>query len=456
MSILQNDRFWVLQRIKSVRNPFVLFLPFLFLYIVFVLVMYSIPNRGDEPRYFRYANNILNHLLLKPAQSLDLTNGPGYPILMLPFVALHLPKICIILMNAVFHYLSIVFLFKALQQFLTFKKTLAFSIFWGCYYIAYQQMFSATTETTTMFLMSLLIFFLTKAYLKKSIKNTKKYIFLSGFTLGYIVLIKVIFGYVVLTLLGSLFLLWCFNRKKINYRKGLLVLSISFLTFVPYLAYTYYLTGKIFYFGAASDTLYWMSSPYQGEFGDWKGSLDLNAVEFGNYNIPGSDDSLVAHHKRDFDEVYQLKDGIEQGEMFQKIAIRNIKAHPLKYGQNIFYNIGRIFFHYPFSYAVQRPKTLFVLPINGILVTFILICLIPTLMFWRRIFFPLRLLLFVALLYLGASSLVSAETRMLTIVVPILIFWFGYIIQKTIKIEIGKEWNYGNKVQDKTSHKSQL
>ena len=204
----------------------------------------------------------------------------------------------------------------------------------------------------------------------------------------------------------------------------------------------------MFYFGAASDTLYWMSSPYEGEYGDWKGSLDLNPVEFGNYNIPGSDDSLVAHHKKDFDEVYKLKGDIAQGDMFQKIAIQNIKSRPLKYGQNIFYNIGRIFFHYPFSYAVQRPKSLFVMPLNGILVTFILICLLPTLVFWRKILFPLRLLLFMAILYLGASSLVSAETRMLTIIVPIIIFWFGYIIQKTVRLEIPKEWLGKNKTQD--------
>lgn len=445
MSLLENDRFSVFKNGKMIKNPFAMFLPFLFLYVVFVSVMYSIPNRGDEPRYFRYANNLLLHLSLKPATSLDLTNGPGYPILILPFVALHLPKICIILMNAVFHYLSVVFLFKALRQFVTFKKALGFSIFWGCYYIAYQQMFSVTTETTTMLLMSLLIFFLTKAYQQNAISGSKKYIFLSGFILGYIVLIKVIFGYVVLVMLIFLFLIWLLNRKLVNYRKGLIILSIAFLTFTPYLLYTYYLTGKVFYFGAASDTLYWMSSPYPGEYGDWKGSLELNEVEFGNYNIPGSDDSLVAHHKKDFDEVYKLKDGIKQGEMFQKIAIQNIKAHPLKYGQNIFYNIGRIFFHYPFSYAVQRPKTLFVLPINGIIVTFILICLLPTLVFWRKILFPLRLLLFIAVLYLGASSLVSAETRMLTIIVPILIFWFGYIIQKTVKFEILKEWTEKDK-----------
>ncbi len=440
MSGKLNNKLNSMKSIQITKNPFLLFLPFLFLYVVFVLVMYSVPNRGDEPRYFRYANNLLQHLYSNSASSLDLTNGPGYPVLILPFVALHLPKICIILMNAVFHYLSIVFLFKSLQQFVTFRKALIFSFLWACYYIAYQQMFSVTTETVTMFLMSLLIFFIVKAYNQKSIKGTRKYIFLSGFILGYIVLIKVIFGYVVLFMLASLFLLWIFNKKSINYRRGLVILLIAFATFTPYLIYTYYLTGRVFYFGAASDTLYWMSSPYQGEYGDWKGSLGLNPVDYGNYNIPGSDDSLVAHHKKDFDEIYNLKGDIEQGDRFQKIAINNIKSHPFKYAQNVFFNMGRIFFHYPFSYAVQRPKSLYVMPANGIILTFILLCLIPTLLYWRKIIFPLRFLLFIALLYLGASSLVSAETRMLTIIVPILIFWFGYIVQKTIKLNINQEW----------------
>jgi len=425
--------------IKLTRNPFILFLPFLIIYIVFVLLLYSPKKGGDEWRYFDFANNLLNGFYSPGGANINLTNGPGYPLLLVPFLLFHLPKVCVVLLNAVFHYLSVVFLFKALQQFVSMRKAIIFSLFWACYYVAYQNMPSAVTETFTMFLVSILIFFCTRAFATKEISEVKKDIFFAGLILGYIVLTKVIFGYVVLVMLIGILFLWIFNKKAANYRKGVIILSIAFITFTPYLVYTYHLTGRVFYLSTADDALYWMTSPYHGEYGDWKGTLDQNPVDLGNYNIPGAGDTLIAHHKEDFDKINELKGELAKGDLYKKIAIQNIKSYPLNYGKNIFFNIGRIFFHYPFSYAVQRPKSLFVMPINGIILTFILLCMIPTLVFWRRIIFSLRFFLFIAFLYLGASSLVSAETRMITIIVPILIFWFAYIIQKTVKLNL-RDW----------------
>jgi 4-amino-4-deoxy-L-arabinose transferase-like glycosyltransferase len=418
------------------KNPYLLFSPFLLFYVLFVLFLHSNIISGDEHRYIFYAHNLLNGFYSPPAPDIVLTSGPGYPIILMPFIALHLPKICMALMNAVFHYLTIIFLFKTLQQFVSYKKTLIFSLFWACYYVAYQKIFLVNTEIFTMFLISLFIFYLVKAFNKTGFKETKKYIFLSGIILGFIVLTKVIFGLVVsLMILGSGLLL-IIKRNVINYRKGVIILIIAFATFLPYLIYTYHITDRVFYWGTGSDNLYWMSTPYAGEYGDWKGPLTLNPLEYGNYNIPGADDTLIAHHQKDYDEIYKLKGGLEQDDAFKKIAINNIKSHPFKYAQNIFFNIGRIVFHYPFSYAVQRPKPLFVMPINGIIFTLIIICLFPTLINWRKIIFPIRFMLFLAFLYLGGSALLSAETRMFTIIVPILLFWIAYIAQKSMVFKL--------------------
>ena len=49
------------------------------------------------------------------------------------------------------------------------------------------------------------------------------------------------------------------------------------------------------------------------------------------------------------------------------------------------------------------------MPMNGIIVTFILICLVPTFRNWRKTIFPVRFMLFITLLYLGGSSLASAH-----------------------------------------------
>lgn len=432
-------KFKIMKNIKIPTNPYLLFSPFLLFYVIFVSFMYSEIHVGDEGRFIFYAQNLLNGYYSLPEPHVNLVSGPGYPIILAPFVGLHLPKIFLVLLNAVFHYLSIIYLFKSLQQFVSINKSLIFSFFWACYYIAYQNMFKVTAETFTMLLITLLIFYLIKAFNQPSFKGTKKYIFISGFIMGYLILTKVIFWYVLLFMfIGNVFL-YIINRKAINYRKGLSILLIAFITFVPYLLYTYHLTGRYFYLGTGSDNFYWMTTPYKGEYGDWKGPLTINPLHNGNYNIPGAGDTLIAHHQKDYDKIYSHKGGLEKDDAFMRIAISNVKSHPLKYAQNIFFNFGRIIFHYPFSYAVQRPKPLYVMPLNGIIFTFIIICMIPTLINWRKIVFPIRFLLFFAFLYLGGSSLVSAETRMLTIIVPILVFWFAFIIQKTVKINM-REW----------------
>jgi Dolichyl-phosphate-mannose-protein mannosyltransferase len=420
--------------LKIAKNPYLLFAPFLCIYIFYILLFRS-DFAGDEIRYLQFAQNIIHGFYSPPAPDIDLTNGPGYPLLLSPFLAIGLPLIYIALMNAFFYYLSIIILFKALKQTVELNIALIFSCFWACYYLAFQTMNTTVPETFTFFLVSLLILSLVKVFKTDKSKETKRYIFLAGFTIGFIILTKMIFGYVLLLMLSGCIIYWITDIKNVNYRKGFYILFIAFITVTPYLIYTYHLTGRIFYWGFGSDTLYWMSTPYDGEYGDWKGELTLGTVALGNYNIPGADDTLRAHHGRDFEEIYQLR-GIERDDAFKRIAINNIKSHPLKFAENWIYNIGRLVFHYPFSYAVQRPKILLVLPINGIVFTLILFCLIPTFINWRKVSFPVRFMLFFCFIYLGLSSLVTAYIRMFTIVVPIMLFWFAYIIQKSLVIKI--------------------
>ena len=189
------------------------------------------------------------------------------------------------------------------------------------------------------------------------------------------------------------------------------------------------------YWGTGSSNLYWMTTPYNDEYGDWKEDLNLGTIRAGNYNIPGADDTLKARHGADFKEISRYK-GIEQDDAYWRIALKNIKSHPFKYAENIIYNTGRLVFHYPFSYAVQRPKVLLVFPINAIVFTLILLCLVPTIINWRKILYPLRYMLVFCFIYLALSSLVGAYVRMFTVIVPILLFWFAFIIQKSLVLKI--------------------
>ncbi|HEY2721598.1 MAG TPA: glycosyltransferase family 39 protein [Chitinophagaceae bacterium] len=420
-------------RIRTI-SPFLLFLPFLIFYVVIILVFHNNQLADDEIRYLGFAGKLTHGFYSAPPPNVFIPNGPGYPIILMPLVALHAPVILIVLTNALFYYLSVVFLFKALLRISSFKVALISGFFWACYYNSYQDMLFAFTETFTCLNVSLIIYFLVNAFDNSNGEKKGKYTVLSGISIGYLVLTKIVFGYVLLCMLIVGGILWMLKRTSPNYKKNLVVLAISFATILPYLVYTYYLTGRLFYLGnPGADSLYWMSTPYAEEYGDWQSFPRVPGPDI--YRVHDSEDSLAANHKKDFENVYRFQ-GTKQDDAFRKIALENIKSHPLKFIENCVSNLGRMLFSFPNSYTKQNNKTLFRLPLNGIIAVLSIYCFIPTLLNWRNIKFPIRFLLFFALIYLGGSTLVSGLTRMFTIIAPVFIVWIAFIFQKTVAINL--------------------
>jgi len=424
------------KNLKLPTNPYLLFLPFLAIYIIYVLMFPTNGHRGDEERYIMFAHNLTNGFYSPQPPHVNLTNGPGWPLILVPFIALGLPLICITITNAFFYYLSIIFLYKALKETVSMKTTLIFSFFWACYYVAFQNLPFTHTETFTYLLITMFIYTFIKAFKAVDKKAVKKYTLLAGLILGYIILTKVAFGFVLIfTVIGTV-LVWLTNRRAATYRRGMFIALIGLATVAPYMFYIYQLTGRVLFWSTnAGASLYWGSTPYKGEYGDWKLELKQGPEEMGNYNIPGAGDTLIAHHKKDYDEILKY-DGMEQDDAFKRMAINNIKNHPLKYLQNCVLNVGRLIFHYPFSHAIQRPKILLVFPINGIILTLMLFSLIPTFRNWRRLPYPLRFMLIFIFMYLGISTMVTALVRMFTVAVPVLLFWIAYIFQKTVRVKL--------------------
>ena len=436
------------------KSPFLLFSPFLLLSILIILLFRKGVLIGDEDKYLHFAQNLLHGFYSLPAPNIYIGVGPGYPIVIVPFLLLKLPLISIALVNAIFYYLSIVFLFKALQQIVSMRLSLFASLFLAFYYNSYENFILIAPETITLFLISLLSYLIVLSFDENN-KKSKKYIFLAGLILGYIALTKIIFGYVILFMLCGNIVLWLFNRSYDNYRKGIFILLIGFASTIPYLLYTYNLTGKIFYWGTtAGNNMYWMSTPYNEEYGSWSEFLQLKTdtvlrcksnfefrqdehqdIKTGHNTIPGVKDFIISNHRKDYKEFVKYS-GVEQDDAFRRKAIENIKSHPIKYAQNLFSNFGRMIFNYPYSYTLQKPKNLLRLPLNGILILFLLISLIPAFINWKRVLFPLRFIIFIFYLYIGGSLTGSAETRMFTVIVPFLLLWISYFIEKTVIIKL--------------------
>jgi 4-amino-4-deoxy-L-arabinose transferase-like glycosyltransferase len=424
--------------IKLPRNPYLLFSPFLLLYIIVILILQVNTLSGDEFRYVYFADNMLHGFYSPPPPYVDIPNGPGYPILLMPFRLLHLPLLSMKLMNALFHYLAVVFLFKSLIQIVSFRKALIFSLFLGCYYITFRVMSIIYTEMFAFFLVSLLAYLLIRAF---SSEKTRKYVVLSGLVMGYIALTKVIFGYVLLCMLPGCLLLWL-SYRSLNHKKGLVIILIAFATTLPWLIYTFKLTGRVFYWtSVGGNNLYWLTAPDHNEYGNWYSDIrtgkdaDSQVHEDLKLFVPGGIDSMEAHHRADYLEINKYT-GVERDDIYKKLTIRNIKAHPVKYLQNCVSNVGRMLFDYPYSFFPQKPGLLLRLPPNGIIALLGLFCLIPTIFNWRKIIYPVRYMLFFALLYLGGNVLGAADIRMFILIAPMLLLWIAYIIQKTVKVDL--------------------
>jgi 4-amino-4-deoxy-L-arabinose transferase-like glycosyltransferase len=408
------------------KNPFLLFLPFLLLFMAYILKLHSNNLQGDESRYIFFVKNMIQGFYSPKAPDINLTNGPCYPLIILPFYALNTSKLFIALMNALFQYLSIVFLFKALRQIVPFYLSLSFTLFWAFCFSSYNYMILIYTEPLTALLISLIAFFVIKGYKSSEAKNY----YIAGLLFGYLALTKVIFGYVIAIMLLAILLLWFKNLKAIRARNGAIMMIIAFAVTLPYLVYTYSLTGRIFYWGSAgNDSLYWMSTPYEYEYGTWN-NLAFDANPEGPEKDLGIK-LLTENHAKDFESIKELK-GIEYDEALKKIALSNIKSHPVKYIKNWFSNISRMLFGFPGNYTFEVP--LLKIWYFSIVYTLIIYAGIMTIFTWKNLPYSIRLLFCLSFIYLGGSSLVSADNRQFVIILPALYVWIAYILQQTIKI----------------------
>jgi len=410
----------------SRNNPFILFFPFLLLFILFVANNFSNPLTEDELKYLQFAKNLIDGFYSPPAPKIDLWWGPGYPIVLMPFVGFNLPTFSILVLNAVFQYLSVVFLFKSIIKFANFKLAIGISLFWGLCYSAYDFMAFIYSESLTTFLITLLVYLTLVAFNS----NSKKLVLLSGIVLGYIILTKIIFAYVVTFLLLGCLVFIMIVRNNQNIKNSLITLTVALLITTPYLFYTYNLTGRIFYWGNSGGmSLYWMSTPYENEYGDW------NREDFekqGKYDTIISE-LLKNNHQKNIREITKYE-GVEKDDAYKRIAIKNIKEHPVKFIKNIIANFSRLMFGFPLTYNFQRP--LLKVFYFSIFFTFCFFSAVMTLINWKKIQYPILLLLLIGVIYMGGSLFLSMYNRMMIVVMPIFFVWIAEILNKTLRLKI--------------------
>ena len=413
--------FNILKKYKS----YLKFVPLLFIYIVIIILKEKNELIGDEGRYWEYSIKLINghYADLSYNEYSYLWNGPGYPIILIPFVLAGVSLFTVKIFNAFLVFVSIIFFFKTLLILnISKNKANITSMALGLYLpFLFQALPKILTEAISFFW--LITHFL---FLVKYIVDLKKIsFFLSAFSLAFLILTKVIFAYV-LYVIFIVYVIHYFIYKNKKSKIILLLYSASFLFTTPYLVYTYNLTGKPFYYAnSGGKSLYWMSTPYENEHGDWMlfETLEQNT-------------NVYKNHKYFLSSIKNLSP-IEKDNILKKKAVSNIISNKKKYLENWIDNINRTLFGFPFKNQEVLSSYTFTFRIfsNAIIFTLFLFSFLISVINIKKIKFEIIFILFFTVIYLGGISIVSSYPRFLYPVIPLIFIFIIYSFNKFIKIE---------------------
>lgn len=388
-------------------NIILKFLPFLILYICICIFLPRKELYSDEYRYLMFAHNLLNGFYSNHLPDINLWNGPGYPLFLMPFVYLKISVLGIRILNAFLLFASLIINFKTLCVYSSKKNALIFVVLMGMYFPIFEALRTIMTECISWFLVSLICFLFIKNY--RSGKNSWKLIILCAFMIAFLAMTKVIFGYVILIMIILSMILSAFPKYRSCAKTSALIFFISMILCLPWLTYTYNITNKLFYWSNSGNmSLYTMSTPFKGESGDW-------------YNLTAL--SQNPNHKHFIDSISKLKP-LPQDEALKIAAVQNIKNYPLKYLSNIFSNVGRLFFRPNVSTTNRVVGYLPAIP-NLILVLVMFMAIFISIKYYSKIPQELFFLLLFISIYLFGSLLLSTYRRMFYISIP---FWFIFIL----------------------------
>lgn len=414
---------------NSLLGIIVQFLPLLLLYIFAVLMFSNNELVHDESRHMDYAVN-LTHGYYTDAVNPELRNGPGYPLVITPLVLAKAPYMAFRLLNALFLLMAVVFFFKSLSFYLERKKALAFSYLFGMYPASLKWMVFIHSESFAIFLACGFLYY----FLKVHKSTEKKYVnvMLSATFLGILALTKVLFGYVIITIALFYLMVFAFKRSK-KIRLNLMVLIVGFLFCIPYLGYTYYLTGKTMYWGTGGgEILYWRSSPFSNEYGDW-----INPdVALGNKEGDYFDTSGIIGNHGDFIQSLEPYSIVQRDSLYKEKAIGNIKQYPLKFIQNTGVSALRLFFNYPYSYTQQKMSSFFYILPNIFLTVFLILSLFLAIRNPMGIPFEIRFIGLTALIFIGGLTLLDGRVRHLLPILPLLLFFIAFVFKDILDLKL--------------------
>jgi 4-amino-4-deoxy-L-arabinose transferase-like glycosyltransferase len=397
---------------------------------VFLAAMLLLPAgegwSGDEGVYVGLARNITHgfyrdgssdgplNMCFPGWKTPDLWYGPGFPGLLAPFVALGLPVSVVRLIGPLLLLASVLLFYRLLLLTVSPRSALLGALALGLFVPFYRYLPFLHSEFLALTLVIAAMIAITHVLRTGSRLAT----IAAAVALAGVALTRVAYGWVLTLLVVGWLARWLIRRSTSS-RRLLVVHALALALCVPWLAYTYAVTGRPFLWATSGSlSLYWMSSPYAVDRGDWHCASDV------------FQESWLAPH-RPFFAAHAQDSPITQDRELEQQARRNIVHHPLKYARNLAENASRILFNFPYS---RRPlnlrATAFLVP--GALLVGLLALAVGRLA-RRRVKLPPE---GAAFAFFAAAAFVvhlpiSAYVRMLIPMVPPMLWLIVYVLDRS-------------------------
>ena len=395
-------------------RPALALLPLLALLVLVSLVF---PERqDDEAGYLELARNLTHgHYVTGRPDALldadpsypDLWFGPGLPLALAGPVAIGLPLAVLRLSGPIFLCLALLVFYRLVRRYVPPKGALVATWALGLYLPFYTLLPNLHSEPLAVLFVVLALY----ATARVCDHGRVRWLVSGALALAGLALTRVDYGWVLTLALAALVVWWGLSRSQ-TARTLATMYALGLILCIPWLAYTYSQTHRVYEWGnSGSLSLYWMSSPYAHEYGDWQ---QANAVF--------TDDHLAAH--RPFFAELRGLTLPEQNVRLERKAFENIRDRPVKYAENIAANVSRLFFDAPYSYSPQRLGALYFALPNALLLSTLIFAAAVAVRVRGSLPPPTTAFAIFALAAFGIHALVAAYPRMLAPIVPIIV-WFA-------------------------------
>ncbi len=389
--------------LASISAPLVLG-ALLGLYVVIALLVQPGPEPvRDEPALLAAAERLVEEGRLAgagtdPDQRAFLWHGPGLVVLLAPFVALGVPLEAIRLLEPLLLGAAVVLFHRLLRMRLAPRPALLWTCAVGLYG-PFVVVLGTIQKEPLSILLVVCVMYLTASGLAT---GRRRPLAGAGLALAALAMVRPEYGWVALVLLAAAL---AARRWRLA-----LVAAVAVLACVPWLAYTYRLTGQPLFWSSSSGlSLFWMSPTLPGENGQWHSPVRV-------FRDPAF--STYRPLFRRLDEVHPLESDL----VLRRLAVRNIRGEPVLYARNLAANAGRLFFWTPMRSSREDWLVALCVVFNGALLAG---AGAATVRLWRRRrrippeTAPFALF---ALLAVGVHLPPSASPRMLLPVVPVLVW----------------------------------